>query len=199
MAVEHGAAGKVTTGFSFPYVAKYTASAGSITFTGGMELARGVDVSFDIDEPGDNNYYANNQLAESGPSRFTNGNINLTVDGLLAAAERFIMGLPEADDQGWTAHGDAAEVPYVGIGFIVRFMSGGVESWTPYVVPKTKFNPISIAAATQEEEIDWQSQSLTAKVFRADNADHDWLLTGSDYATEAEALTALKTKLGITA
>lgn len=199
MTVAHGAAGKVTTGFSYPFVARYAASAGNITYSGGMELARGVDVSFDIDEPGDNNYYANNQQAESGPSKFTSGNVNLTVDGLLIAAQRFIMGLPAAAEDGWTAHGDSMQVPYVGIGFVVRFMSGGVESFTPYVVPKAKFNPININAATQEEEIDWQSQALTARVFRADDADHSWLLTGADFATEAEALAALKTKLGITA
>lgn len=198
MTVTQGAAGKVATGFSFPWVAKYSESAGEITFTDAMELARGVDVSIDVDEPSDNDFWANNQMAESAPGKFTGGTANLTVDGLLMPARRLIQGLPTTAEDGWTAVGDTAQAPYVAIGYIVRFMSGNVESWTPTILVKTKFNPFADAAATEDQgEIDWQTQALTAKIFRGDNATHDWCWIGSDFATEAEALAAMKTKLGV--
>ena len=41
------AEGKVCTGFSDPYVAIYNESGGVITYTGGMRLARGVEVSIE--------------------------------------------------------------------------------------------------------------------------------------------------------
>lgn len=198
MAVTQGATGKVATGFSFPWVARYAASEGTITFSNAMELARGVDISIDVDEASDNDFWANNQMAESAPGKFTGGTANLTVDGLLMPARRLIQGLPTTAEDGWTSVGDTAQAPYVAIGYIVRFMSGNVESWTPTILVKTKFNPFADAAATEDQgEIDWQTQALTAKIFRADNTTHDWCWIGSDFATEAEALAAMKTKLGV--
>ena len=190
-------AGKVATGFSFPYVAKYAANEGVITFSDAMELARGVSVNVSPTTSDANKFYANNQEAESGPNRFTGGTATLTVDGLLVAAERFIMGLPAAGEDGWTAYGDSAQIPYVAIGYIARFMSGGVESFTPTILVKTKFQQINSDYATQEEEIDWQTQELTADLFRGDDLNHSWKYLGTDYATEAEALAALRTKLGV--
>ena len=198
MSVTHGATGKVVTGFSFPLVAKYTESSGTITFTNGQELARGVSVSLAPDTPDDNNFWANNQLAESGTKRFRSGTVTLTVDGLLTSALRFIQGLPVAGEDGWTALGDSVNVPFVGIGYIVRYMSGGVESWTPTVLVKARFDIPAEAAETEGEDgISWQTQDLTAQLYRGDNANHDWKWVGDDFNTEAAALAALKTKLGI--
>lgn len=192
-------AGKVATGFSFPYVAKYAASAGAITYSGAMELARGVNVTPSPTTSDENKFYANNQEAESAGGKFTGGTVKLTVDGLLTKAERFILGLPEADSDGWTAYGDDAKAPYVGIGYITRWMSGGVESWQPTIIVKAKFQQPEKSAATQEDAIDFQTQELTADMFRGDDAKHNWKYMGKDYATEAEALDALKKKLGVKA
>ena len=41
------AAGRVVTGFSKPYVAKYNVSGSTVTYSDGMKLARGVDVSIE--------------------------------------------------------------------------------------------------------------------------------------------------------
>lgn len=197
MTVTFTQAGKVATGFSYPYVARYAANEGTITFSGAMELARGVSVNVSPTTSDANKFYANNQEAESGPNRFTGGTATLTVDGLLVAAERFIMGLPAAGEDGWTAYGDSAQIPYVAIGYIARFMSGGVESFTPTILVKTKFQQINSDYATQEEEIDWQTQELTADLFRGDDLNHSWKYLGADFETEAAALTALRTKLGV--
>ena len=197
MAVTFTQAGKVATGFSFPYVARYAANEGAITFSGAMELARGVSVNVSPTTSDANKFYANNQEAESGPNRFTGGTATLTVDGLLVAAERFIMGLPAAGEDGWTAYGDSAQIPYVAIGYIARFMSGGQESFTPTILVKAKFQQINSDYATQEEEIDWQTQELTADLFRGDDLNHSWKYLGGDFETEAAALTALRTKLGV--
>ena len=197
MTVTFTKAGKVATGFSYPYVAKYAANEGAITFSNAMELARGVSVNVSPTTSDANKFYANNQEAETGPNRFTGGTATLTVDGLLVAAERFIMGLPAAGEDGWTAYGDSAQIPYVAIGYIARFMSGGVESFTPTILVKTKFQQINSDYATQEEEIDWQTQELTADLFRGDDLNHSWKYLGGDFETEAAALTALRTKLGV--
>ena len=191
------AAGKVTTGFSKPYVALYGVASGTITYSSGQLLARGVDVTITPESTEDNNFYADNVVAESDGGRFTGGTVSLTVDGLLTATRRLILGLPAADTNGWTAFGDDMDVPYVGIGFIARCQSDGVVTYVPTVLAKCKFNLPEDSAATQEEEIDWQTQTLEAVIMRADDTNHNWKFIGNDFSTEAAAEAALRTKLGI--
>lgn len=194
------AAGKVCTGFSLPYVAEYTASGGTVTYSNVQKLARGVSVSIEPESGDDNKFYADNVAAETAPGTFTGGTLNLTVDGLLTAAERFIMGLPTAETINTVSvltYGDNAEPPYVGVGFLARYMSDGVTSYVPMVLTKTRFNQIQTSAETQGEEIDWQTQKLTATIMRDDTAAHNWKLIGAtDYETESAAETALVKLLG---
>lgn len=190
--------GRVTTGFSLPYVAVYSATGNTVSYSNGQILARGVSVSLDVESSDDNTFYADNQAAETAPGTFNSGSVTLTVDGLLTAARRLIYGLPEAGTDGFVAYGDNANPPYVGIGYITRYMSGGVTTYVPTVIPKVRFAYSGEEAATQEEEIEWQTQELTATILRDDSANHVWkYVSDTAYSTEAEAEAALKTKLGI--
>lgn len=191
------ASGRVCTGFSLPYVATYSATGGTVTYSSGQKLARGVNVSITPESGDDNNFYADNVLAESANTTFTGGEVTLTVDGLLEAAEKLIMGLPTSSG-GWMTYNDDQSVPYVGIGFIARYQSDGVTTYVPYVLAKCMFNQINTSAATQEENIEFQTQELTAKIFRGDDTKHAWKYVGDEEDTEAAAEAALKTKLGIT-
>lgn len=190
--------GKVCTGFSKPYVAKYNANGNNVTYSDCQILARGVEVNIDPESSGGNTFYADNQAAEGASGFFTGGTLNLTVDGLLTAAEKFIMGLPDADSDDFIAYGDNQAVPYMGFGYLARYMSDNVTTYVPTVLAKVKFNQIPSEAATQEEEIDWQTQELTADIMRGDDTNHVWKYVGKDYSTEEAAEAALKTKLGAT-
>lgn len=192
------AAGKVLTGFSLPYVALYGHTGTTVSYSSGQKLARGVSVSIEPESGDENNFYADNIAAESSPGVFTNGTVTLTVDGLLAAAERLIMGLPEADAQGFMHYGDDMSIPYVGIGFICRYQSDGEVTYTPVILRKCRFTSPGTEANTQEEEIDWQIQELEAAILRDDTAKHDWKYVGGDEATEAAAEAKIKTVFGIT-
>jgi phi13 family phage major tail protein len=184
--------GRVITGFSKPYVALYAEAGGVVSYSSAQILARGVSVSFDIeDATDDNNFYADNILAESVSGTFGGGSVTLTVDGLFTAAEKLILGLPSADGDGWTSYDDDMSIPNVGIGFVVRYMSDGVTSYVPVVLTKCKFATPSLSANTQEEEIDWQTQELTANVMRDDSAKHCWMKKGDAQTTEALAETMI--------
>ena len=99
--------GRVITGFSKPYVAKYTANGSTVTYSDGMIFARGVSVSLAPESADDNNFYADNVVAESAGGVFTGGTATLTVDGLNPAARALAMGLAEADAEGWIEDGDS--------------------------------------------------------------------------------------------
>lgn len=199
------AAGKVVTGFSKPYVALYSASGGNVTYTSGQELARGVSVEPEIETTGDDNtFYANNMAAESAPQRFRGGTLTLTVDGLLVAAEKLIMGITasstvEVGSTQATLHDydDTQKIPYMGVGFIVRYMSNGITSFVPHIYTKARFAQFTVGAATEEDEIDWQTTELSASLHRDDSPKHRWQRVGEDYETELDAENVLRVVLGM--
>lgn len=189
--------GRVITGFSKPYVAKYTASGSTVTYSDGMALARGVSVSLAPESADDNNFYADNVVAESAGGVFTGGTATLTVDGLNPAARALALGLAEAGQDGWINDGDNTVVPYLAVGYIVRYMSGGDVIYVPTVLAKTKMAIPAEEAATQEDQIEWQTTALEFTLMRDDTANHTWRYIGADYTSEADAEAALKTKLDI--
>ena len=197
------AAGKVCTGFSKPYVAKYNNTDGVVSYSGAMLLARGVSVSLSIDTINVDPFFADNVSAETAEEAFVSGTATLTVDGLLAAAEQFIMGTPEptilevdGEQVKVTHYGDEMQIPYMGVGFLVRYQSAGVVTYAPVVLTKSRFQQPATEAETQGETISWQTQELTAKLSRDDTARHDWKLVGEDQATEEAAVEVLKAILG---
>ena len=190
------AAGKVLTGFSKPYVAKYSCTSGTVTYSSGQILARGVDMTISPDTSDDNKFYADNQLAENAGGLFTGGTLSLTVDGLLDTAEKFVYGLGSASGN-WYAFDDDMNPPYLGFAAIARYMFDGFTTYTPVALTKVRFKPLELSAATQEEEIDWQTQAMEATIFRDDSAKHVWKKLGTPQTTEASAEAAIKTLFNI--
>ncbi len=195
--------GRVVTGFSKPVVATYSASGTTVAYTDFMNLARGVEVQLDIETNDDNDFYADNVKAESAGNVFNSGTVTLTVDGLKEEARTTIMGLPAATSVSvGTASVDVYEFddrqskPYVGVGFIVRYMEDGVTSFVPYVLPKVMFKDVGIEAQTQEESIDFQTTELEGTIFRDDSTNHVWKRIGDAQTTEDAAYAVLSALLG---
>lgn len=195
------ASGKVCTGFSHPVVAKYAASGSTVTYTERTILARGVEVSVDVETTDDNNFYADNRLAETAEGTFSSGSGTATVDGLKAAARELISGIGSDSKSTLTVgsdtvnvdnYGDKQKAPYVGFGFIVRYMEDGVTTYAPWFLPKIKFSEQSLSAATQEEDIEWQTQSLDFTILRDDTANHNWKRIAEDRETEEDAIAVLE-------
>lgn len=191
------AVGKVVTGFSKPYVAKYTESGGVVSYTNGQLLARGVSVSAETDSSDNNNFYADNIIAESDAGTFSGGTVTLTVDGLFQDAEKLIQGLAAANTAGFLVYDDDQAAPYVGIGFIIRYMSEGTTYYTPVIFTKTRAGQLTISAETQGESIDWQTAEIPFSIFKDDTAKHAWKMVGGDLSDEATAENAIKTFFGI--
>lgn len=190
--------GRVITGFSKPYVALYSASSSTVTYSGGMALARGVELQIEPESTEDNRFYADNIVAENEAGTFTGGTATITVDGLKDAANKLIYGLPTAGSDGWTNYDNTQAVPYVGFGCVVRCQEDGNVSYVPLILTKIMFNEASTNAATQEENIDWQTQELTAQIFRDDTATQVWKKLGAGVTTESAAEAKIKTFLSIT-
>ena len=189
--------GRVITGFSKPYVAKYTAGTSGVTYSDGQVLARGVSVEISPDDMSDNKFYADNVEAENAGVVFQSGTATITVDGLKDTAKKLIYGLPTANTAGWINYGNDQSVPYIGFGCVVRYQEAGTVTYMPVVLPKIMFNPNGLSANTQEEEIDWQTQELAAQIYRDDTTNQNWRMDGTAQSSEADAEAAIKTFLSI--
>lgn len=196
--------GKVITGYSKPFVALYNNNEGTIAYSSGMPLARGVDVSVEAETGDAVNFYADNVMAESVGGVFTGATITMTVDGLKDAARKLIMGLPNAepltvgsDSVDIYTYDDRQNIPNVGIGFVVRYMESGVTSYQPVVFTKASFSVDGLDAATQEEEIEFQTTELEAALMRDDSEHHAWRKIGAEQTTETAAVNVVKALLNI--
>lgn len=192
------AAGRVATGFSHPMIADYVADGTTVSYENPAVIARGVEVSLSPESADDNIFFADNVAAESMGGIFTGGNVTYTVDGLFTAMKKRIFGYSEPDEEGWTSVGEDAAPPYLGTGYVTRYMSAGVTTYVPTVLTKVKFGLPEESATTQEDEIDFQTTELEATLMRDDSENHNWKLEGKEYPTEAEAIAALEKKLGKT-
>lgn len=194
----------VTTGFSEPYVAKYSNAGSTVTYSGGMKLGRGVSMSVEVESADDNNFFADDQISESETGIMTSASGTFTVDGLEPEAATLILGLPEKGQETIGEapvdvydYDDRMAVPYVGVGVLRRVMMKGVTTWEPIVFTKVKFNIPGDEAATQEDQIDWQTQDLDASIVRDDTENHRWKRVFARQATKAEAVAILKGYLKI--
>ena len=194
--------GRVITGYSMPKVAVYSYEGNAVTYSGLMALARGVSVSMDVETSDSSDFYADNVLAESAGGRFTGGTVTLTVDGLKDAARKEIQGLPTEtnltvgpEQVKVLEYDDRQAAPYVGIGFVVRYMENGITSYVPVVLTKCVFDVDTIEAETQEDAIDFQTSELTATIARDDTANHTWRRIGEGQTTEAKAVAVIDAML----
>ncbi len=198
------AAGAVGTGFRFPTVALYNGTGAPGTHTAGRRLARGVSMSLNVQTAEGNNFFADDVAAESNADRFSSGTMTLVVDGLLPDSERMINGLPEEEtvEAGSkqvpiTRTGDDSNSPNVGYGAIRVYESNGIELFRCIVIPKVCFRQVGFDAETQTEQKNYQSQSLTADIFRIDGGKHDWRWLGALYTTVEEAVADMDALLAV--
>ena len=191
--------GKVITGYSKPIVAKYNFSSNTISYSNVMALARGVEVDMEVEIGDATNFFANNTIEESVAGQFNGATATFTVDGLKDTARDLIAGLvttktiiANSSTVSAKVYDDLQVIPYVGIGFVVRYMENGVTTYAPVILPKAQFSPESIKAATQGESVEFQTTELQATVMRADDTNHSWKVIAADQTTEAAAVAVIQ-------
>ena len=196
-----------TIGLSKPYYAIYTATGSAVSYASGGVLGKATEANIDIETSEDNNLYADNGIAET-DRQFTGGTLTLSTDDLSQEVSKAILGLKEEaldtiegitdEDVQELIYDDTQQTPYLGVGFIVKKVRGGVTMWRAVVLTKIMFSIPSDAATTQGESIEWQVPELSATVMRDDSATHIWKREAT-FTTEAQAEAYIKDRLNITA
>ena len=133
-------------------------------------LGRGVSVEIEPNTTEDNNFYVDNEVGETEGAQFISGKATFEVDDWnRTSCRKLILGLAETFEVGDEAkttlqgYGDI-NPPYVGCGCVRRTQMKGVVKYWPIIYPKMKFSIPKDAAATQEEQIDWQTRSYRERL-----------------------------------
>lgn len=191
----------VTTGFSRVHVALYSASGGTVTYSGCRELARAKSMETDVETTDDNKFYANNRVGEIEPAQFKSGTAKVTVDGLDGEEEAFILGITPTtangeNDVSEVQYGESMNPPYLGLGAVKRMQLNSKVSYRPVLFTKARCAIPSETAETQEEAISWQTEALSFTLLRDDSSAHIWkIIPKVNFDTEDEAVEYIRKKL----
>jgi len=190
-------------GLSRPYVALYNHNgAGTVTYTKGIRAGRAVSWSLSVESTSNEPFRADNEDAESANGVFSSGNLTLEVAELDQEVSSMILGTRIEQE---TFQGEKISVenfdddmtpPELGYGIIEKRMRRGIVSWRPVLLPKIKFNIPEDTAKTQGTTIEWQTDTIAAKVMRDDTIKHRWQ-RNTVFDTESKADAWLCHVLGI--
>lgn len=194
-------------GVSKPYVAKYSNADTTITYSSGQILDKMTQLDATINSAEDNNFYADNNIAETDRS-FSGGTLTVNTADLSPEASALILGITPvaiSDIEGVTdsdvnelIFDDDQKNPYLGFGCIIKKRVNGDDRWRAIIFTKVQFAVPSDAATTQGETIEWQTPTLTATIMRDDGVKHAWKKEAT-FTTEAQAEAYIKARLSITA
>lgn len=182
-----------TIGLSKPYYGVYSNIGNTVTYSNGGVMGKAVEMNIDPETTEDSNLYADNGVAES-ERAFSGGSGSITTDHLTMEVYKALWGASEGED-GEIVFDDNQQVPYLGIGFIVKGKFNNELVWRSVILPKVMFSIPSDAAVTQGESIEWQTPELPFTIMKDDTATHVWKRI-KDFKTEAEADSHIRTFLG---
>ena len=193
-------------GVSKPYVAKYSNTDTTVSYTSGQILDKMTEIDISINSAEDNNFYADNSIAES-DSSFSGGSVTVNTADLGPEATALVLGItpvPIADISGVTDEDvnelifdDDQRSPYLGFGCIIKKRVNNVDQWRAVILTKIMLAVPNDAATTQGETIEWQTPQLTGTIMRDDSAKHAWKREAT-FTTEAQAEAYIKARLSIT-
>ena len=191
-------------GLSKPYYAIYNVADGAVSYSDGGLLGKFTELSIELEGGDSNILYADDAPAESDKT-FAGGTATVTTDDLLAAVMLPVLGLKSeaitdsvTTDAAWMVFDDDQEIPYVGLGGVIKKKVNGKTKYVGFVLDKVQFANPGISAVTQGETIEWQTHTLAADIMRSDKEKHPWFRMTSELDTAAEAEAAVKAYLSIT-
>lgn len=179
-------------GLSRPRAAIYNASGSTVTYSSGLLIGKYTAFALSVESSDDNNLYADNAIAETDPM-FSGGTATLTTDDLAPVPMATILGLASepidttTENSSWYLWNDSQNVPFLGVGGVIKRKLGGIISYQGFILPKVQFVNPALSLQTQGQTITWQTQDLTANIFRSDAADARWFMMSSLFDTEEEA------------
>ncbi len=192
------------------FMAVYNNNNGVVSYSNGVVAAKMVKINISIDAAGDNDFYADNAIAES-DNGFAGGTVSVTPDTLTQEASKLILGLESVALTGTAAitgvtdanaeellYDDRMAPPFLGVGTIIKCKRNGATAYRAVVLCKNKFDVPPDAAETQGKTINWQTDDLSGKIYRDDSEHHTWKREAT-FTTVEQAEAYLRNRLNMSA
>lgn len=193
-------------GLSIPVFAKYHNNNGNVTYTDGIINPHAVEYGMEVEAGDSNPLYADNKIQEDSAGTFSSGTLTLTVDDLIAAVSKYLLGLKEISRTvgGNTVkeliYDDDMNSPYLGVGLIEEHQIDNINHYRAVIIKKVKFNIPAGAATTRGESVEWQTKEITGMIQRSDSdkngEKYPWM-GEAWFTSEADAIAYLKSMLSV--
>ena len=193
-------------GLSIPVFAKYHNNNGNVSYSDGIINPHAVEYGMDVEAGDSNPLYADNKIQEDSAGTFSNGTLTLTVDDLIAAVSKYLLGLKEINRTvgGNTVkeliYDDDMNTPYLGVGLIEEHQIDNINQYRAVILKKVKFNIPAGAATTRGESVEWQTKAITGTIQRSDsktNGEKFPWMGEAWFTSEADAIAYLKAMLSV--
>ena len=194
-----------TKGLSYFVAGKYTFAQGAVTFTEGRVLSKAVDYTINLDEPTRNDFYADNEIAESDNQKFVSGNIQFNPAQISPENKAWLLGITAREVTSGTSTIDVYDYDdnmapiYAGFGFIEMLQVDNVDKFQAITLQKIQARVPANSAATKGQTITWQTHPVTCDIYRDDSTTHRWMSESEFFDTEEAAKAYLNSLFGITA
>ena len=191
------------------FLAKYNNNNGVISYSDGVVAAKMVKINININAAGDNDFYADNSIAES-DSGFSGGTVTVTPDTLTQDASKLFLGLQSVTLTGTAAitgvtdegaeeliYDDRMEPPFLGVGTIIMCKRNGAIAYRAVILLKNKFAVPPDAAETKGSAINWQTDEVSGTIYRDDSEYHAWKKEAT-FTTVEQAEAYVRNRLNMT-
>lgn len=189
-----------------PYYAKYSNVGSTVTYSGGRSAGKYVSIDMQLEDGSDNDFYADDSIAETDPG-FSGGTITNTTDDLRPEIAEDLLGLTRTpitqeglttQNAAWLDYDDNQAIPFIGWGGVIRKKVDGAVKFVAFVYPKIKFRNPNEATTTRGAQIEWQTPELVADISRSDEPPHRWYRKSTLLDTLEDAEVIVKAFLNIT-
>lgn len=193
-------------GLSIPVFGKYTNTSGTISYSEGKTIGHAIEYSIDIETSDDNPLYGDNMIIEHDNGTFQSGTLTLNTSELTPTVSKWLLGLTENTVSVGSGQDVVSVTEYVfnddlkplacGFGVIELHQINDTDVYKTVILDKVVPNIPSNAATTKGETIDWQTQEITFRIERSEDAKHSWKREAT-HDTEAAAIAYLNQVLGV--
>lgn len=193
-------------GLSIPVFGKYTNASGTISYSEGKTIGHAIEYNIDVETSDNNPLYGDNMIIEHDNGTFQSGTLTLNTSELTGEVSKWLLGLTENTVSVGTGQTATSVTEYVfdddlkplacGFGIIELHQIDDVDHYKTVILNKVVPNIPSNAATTRGETIDWQTQEITFRIERAEDAKHAWKREAW-HVSEADALAYLQQVLGV--
>jgi hypothetical protein len=196
-------------GLSIPVFGKYNYNSTTkvVTYTDGIIGGGAIEYTISVESTENNPLYIDNKVGENDIGKFSSGTLSLGTDDLMAEVSKYLLGLKEKNitvvgltEVVETIYDDDAVAPELGFGIIEMHQKNNVDKYKAVIITRVNMSIPEDTATTKGEAVEWQTKTIEGTIQRSEevseNYNHPWKREAW-FNTEADALTYLKTVLGV--